>query len=147
MDCATLEYDPEFDSQFFDEKASDLCRRLLHKDRSKRYGSKGSKEIMSHPWFKGVDWDGIIADTIVPPFVPARDVNAASQSEIGNFAHSKDVSDSILSVEDDQLYKDWDWTSPRAYADEVMEVVLYERRTGQSLVPISDVSSCCCTII
>jgi len=147
MDAATLEYDPELDSQHFDEKAADLCRRLLHKDRNKRLGSNGSKEIMEHPWFKHVDWAGIIADTIPPPFVPARDVNAASQSEIGNFAHSKDVSDTVLTVDDESIYKEWDWTSPKAFAEEVMEVLIYERSTGISLVPISSTSSCCCAII
>ena len=147
MDSATLEYEPEFDSQHFDEKASDLCRRLLHKDRNKRFGSNGSKEIMLHPWFKGLDWEGIISDTVPPPFVPARDVNAASQSEIGNFAHSKEVSDTVLNVDDDNMYKDWNWTNPRAFADEVMEVLIYERRTGENLVPMSDASSCCCNIL
>lgn len=147
MDAATLEYAPDFDRQYFDDKAADLCRRLLHKDRNKRLGSNGSKEIMMHPWFKTVDWDGIIADTVPPPFVPAHDVNAASQSEIGNFAHSKEISDTVLNIEDENVYKDWNWTSPKAFAEEVMEVLIYERRTGVTLVPISVSSACCCTII
>jgi beta-adrenergic-receptor kinase len=94
-----------------------------------------------------VDWEGIITDIVPPPFVPARDVNAASQSEIGNFAHSKDASDTVLTEEDDTIYKDWNWTSPKAFADEVMEVLIYERRTGVELVPLSVTSSCCCAIV
>jgi hypothetical protein len=33
-------------------------------------GKFGMKPIMSHPWFKSIDWEKLEAKKIKPPFVP-----------------------------------------------------------------------------
>jgi hypothetical protein len=139
--------DPEFDPKYFDDDAADLCRRLLEKDETKRLGTTGCEEIMVHPWFNDVNWEMIISDRKKPPFIPLKDVNAASQSEIGNFAEDKAYQETILEEKDEEVYKDWDWTNPHAFAAEVIEFLIYERETGEPLIPLSQESLCCCNVL
>lgn len=147
IDCAILEMDPVLNPKYFDEDAADLCRKLLVKDETQRLGTNGCEEIMVHPWFRDVNWEMILSDRKKPPFIPPKDVNAASQSEIGNFAQGKAYHDTSLSEKDEDVYKDWDWTNPHAFAAEVIEFLIYERETGEPLIPLSQQSSCCCTIL
>jgi len=102
---------------------------------------------MVHPWFKEVNWEMILSDRKKPPYIPPKDVNAASQSEIGNFAEDKTYQETTISEKDEEVYKDWDWTNPHAFAAEVIEFLIYERETGEPIIPMSQQSSCCCTIL
>jgi len=147
IDFATLEMEPTFPAAKFEPNAADLCKKLLEKDEEKRLGYHGCSEIMCHPWFKEVKWDLIISDKFPPPYVPPKDVNAMSQSEIGQFAEDKAYQETVLTEKDERVYKDWDWTNPRAYATEVLEFLIYERKTGEPLVPHAQHASCCCTIL
>lgn len=142
VDYATLEFEPTFHRKLFDEPASDLCSQLLSKDPNKRLGRQGHEEIMRHPWFYNIDWDMVISDSEKPPFLPLKDINAGSQSEIGNFERS-----GVKLDKKDECYKDWDWVNPNAFAEEVMEMLIYERESGKPLTLMSDYNSCCCTIV
>lgn len=145
LDYATLNMEPSFESKKFTPTSIDLCKRLLEKDPNKRLGSNGCKEIMTHPWFDGLDWEMIISDRAIPPFQPLKDINAASQSEIGTFAEDKSA---IKLTDDDHgVYKEWDWTSDRVFATEVIDMLIYEREAGRPLVPLSDSSTCCCNVM
>ena len=143
VDCATLEMDPEFPPERFDSDAADLCRRLLDKDEKTRLGANSCEEIMAHPWFKNVNWESIITDHKRPPFVPAKDVNAASQSEIGQFTQDQQYQETVLDEKDDLVYKNWDWTNPHAFAAEVIEFLIFERESGHPLLPITHGGGCC----
>uniref|UniRef100_A0A7S2YEW8 G protein-coupled receptor kinase n=1 Tax=Entomoneis paludosa TaxID=265537 RepID=A0A7S2YEW8_9STRA len=147
IDCATLEMEPEFPKEFFEPDAKDLCMRLLEKDENVRLGTGGCEEIMAHPYFKNVNWEAIISDRKRPPFVPAKDVNAASQSEIGNFVEDKTYQETVLDERDEAFYRNWAWTNPRAYATEVIEFLIYERETGEPLLPIAQNAGCCCVVL
>jgi len=92
IDHATMEMNPIFPESIFDPDAADLCQRLLDKDENSRLGSKGCEQIMAHPWFKSCHWEAIISDKKSPPWIPPKDVNAASQSEIGTFGEDKKIS-------------------------------------------------------
>mmetsp|Transcript_23870 Transcript_23870/g.35256 ORF Transcript_23870/g.35256 Transcript_23870/m.35256 type:complete len:141 (+) Transcript_23870:1974-2396(+) len=138
--------DPFFDSAKYSDDAADLCRLLLDKDEKTRLGANGCKEIMAHPWFKDVNWEMIITDRKRPPYIPPKDVNAASQSEIGTFAEDKTFHETVLEEKDEEVYKNWDWTNPKAFDAEVIEFLIYERETGEPLLPIQPPSSCCCVI-
>jgi len=143
--------EPEFDPEIFAPDAADLCRRLMDKDPKLRLGAHGgSTEIMAHPWFESVDWEGIIKDSKKPPFLPPKDVNAASQHEIGNFAddNSKSLKDIAFDDADERAYESWDWVNPKAYYTEVLEFLIFERELGRPLLPetMSD-DLCCCSIL
>lgn len=147
IDMATLEMHPKFDHEAFDEDSADLCRLLLDKCEHTRLGTTGSSEIMTHAYFRPVDWEAILSDRMVPPFVPRKDVNAASQSEIGTFAEDKAFHQMVLDEKDEEVWKAWDFTNKHSFAAEVIEFLIYERETGRPLLPIQQGDSCCCTII
>lgn len=148
IDCATQEMDPEFSPEkFVDPNGADLCRRLLDKNHRTRLGANGCEEIMAHPWFKRVNWEDIISDRKRPPFTPPKDINVASRAEIGTFAEDKALQDIVIDEKDEELYKHWDWTNPKAFAAEVIEFLIYERTTGEPLLPIAQNGSCCCNVL
>lgn len=150
LDVAIREMEPEFNPDLFAPDAADLCRRLMDKDPKTRLGARGCEEIMAHPWFKSVDWEAIITDRSSPPTKPPKDVNAASQHEIGNFAddNSKASRDIVFNELDEKVYEDWDWTNPKAYATEVIEFLIHERDLGRPLLPESlSPDLCCCNIL
>lgn len=147
IDCATIEMHPVFDGDKFNEDAADICRRLLDKDDVTRLGINGCNDIRSHPYFGKLNWDDIISDRMRPPFIPLVDVNAASQSEIGTFLEDKTFQDTFLTEKDELMYDNWNFTNPKAFAEEVIEFLIYERTTGKPLLPIVHKSSCCCTIV
>ena len=138
---------PEFDSKHFNDDATDICRRLLDKNEKTRLGVNGCKEIMAHPWFRDVNWESIISDRKRPPFIPPKDVNAASQSEIGTFAEDKTFHETVLDEKDEAVYKDWDFTNSKAFEAEVLEFLIYERETGEPLLPLQANTGCCCVLL
>lgn len=54
--------DPDYDDRVFSPEAADLCARLLRRDPRKRAGcgDDGAAEILSHPFFSGVDIRALI---------------------------------------------------------------------------------------
>ena len=137
--------EPVLADKYFNDSASHLCRALLDKDPRSRLGRNGCDEIMAHPWFKPVKWDKIISDVEKPPFIPLRDINAASQSEIGTFAEDRNAPK--LDDKDNEIYKNWNWTNPKVFAAEVLEMLIYERDTGRPLIPLTAGGTCCCTVM
>lgn len=140
-----MHMDPSFESKKFDVASTDLCKRLLDKDPDVRLGANGCEEIMAHPWFKDTNWEDIQSDRQKPPFVPLKDINAASQSEIGVFAEDRNAP--RLADDDHNVYTDWDWASPRAFSAEVIDMLIYERETGRPLVPLTVGGTCCCSLM
>lgn len=142
IDCALLEMEPVLHPSKFDDELANLCKRLLDKNPETRLGNNGALDIMTHDWFKDIDWDLIISDKYPPPFIPAKDVNAYAQSDIGKFSEDK----TTITEEDDAMYKDWDFVNNNAYNDEVIEFLITERNLGKPLLP-PDHSSCNCCIV
>ena len=93
--------EPELPDAFFDPEAKDLCLRLLTKNEKERLGTNGCEEIMAHPWFKNMNWEAIVSDRKRPPYVPPKDVNAASQSEIGTFTEDKKYQECVIDEKDE----------------------------------------------
>ena len=53
------------------EDGKDIIRKLLTKDPNTRLGSMAdSLEVLSHPWFKGLDWSKLLERKLKAPFVP-----------------------------------------------------------------------------
>jgi len=147
LDCATLKMNPIYEPAIFDKNAADLCSRLLEKDENVRLGKNRCSEIMNHRYYQHMNWDAIISDRMKPPFIPSKDVNAASQSDIGTFATDKAWSDITIEPADEKIYKEWDWTSPKAFDAEVIEFLIHERRIGKPLLPKETPSSSCCSLL
>eukprot|EP00636_Phaeomonas_parva_P000110 CAMPEP_0118879884 /NCGR_PEP_ID=MMETSP1163-20130328/19561_1 /TAXON_ID=124430 /ORGANISM="Phaeomonas parva, Strain CCMP2877" /LENGTH=652 /DNA_ID=CAMNT_0006816131 /DNA_START=254 /DNA_END=2213 /DNA_ORIENTATION=- len=128
IDAAILEMEPDFYGHQ-DEDLIDICRKLLVRDPEKRLGANGAKEVLSHPWFKKLDYHAVEANQVAPPMRPPKDINAASQSEIGAFQDAGSAK-CELSEKDCRIYAEWGWTSPRAYQVEVIEYLDLEERCG-----------------
>ena len=67
----------------FDPISVDLIQRLLHPDPIKRLGNLqgGAQDIRRHPWFAGVDWNGLFRRTIMAPIQP----RVTHSGDCGNF--------------------------------------------------------------
>jgi serine/threonine protein kinase len=50
-------------------EAQDLLSKLLKKDPKERLGAENKQEIKSHPWFRDIDWDDVLAKKLDPPFL------------------------------------------------------------------------------
>lgn len=57
-----------------DPPSRHLITSLLTRDVSKRLGNLrgGASDVMSHPWFHGVDWSALLRKEIVAPIVPRQ---------------------------------------------------------------------------
>ena len=52
--------------------AKDIITKLLVKRQDQRFGAKGGfEEIKKHPFFEGIDFEGLLQKKIKPPFKPA----------------------------------------------------------------------------
>ncbi|XP_061357967.1 protein phosphatase 2C and cyclic nucleotide-binding/kinase domain-containing protein isoform X1 [Gastrolobium bilobum] len=51
----------------FSPEAVDLISKLLEVDENTRLGSQGTDSVKSHPWFNGVEWEGIRHHTFPVP--------------------------------------------------------------------------------
>jgi len=56
-------------TRHFSKYAKDLCHRLLQADLSRRLGNlkDGAKDVRTHSWFKGFDFEGILNRTLPAP--------------------------------------------------------------------------------
>jgi beta-adrenergic-receptor kinase len=124
IDLAIQEMEPDLESGGLDETTKDFLRKLLHKDGKTRLGSKGYRDIMLHPWFADVDFDSL--NQVQPPMTPPRDINMATQSEIGSFADDKQSRKIVLTEADHRHYESWLFISTRAFQEEVVEFLLME---------------------
>jgi hypothetical protein len=76
--------------------------------------------------YTAIDWDNISKSR--PPSKPARDINTATQSEIGNFDDDKNSKKIVLSDEDQKTYEKWDFISKRSFQEEVVDFYICEEK-------------------
>ena len=50
--------------------ALDLVNRLLQRKPEQRIGYNGIEEIISHPWFKNINWQKLEKKEIQAPYLP-----------------------------------------------------------------------------
>ena len=69
--------------------ARDVSRRLMHKDVTRRIGNLrgGSRDVVAHAWFAGVDWAATLRRETVPPVVP----NVSAADDTSNFDDYSDA--------------------------------------------------------
>jgi hypothetical protein len=74
-----------------------------------------------------IDWDHISKST--PPMKPsAKDINTATQSEIGSFQDEKISKKLILSEDDHKTYEKWEFLSKRSFQEEVVDFLTFEEK-------------------
>ncbi|ETW04788.1 AGC/GRK/BARK protein kinase, variant 1 [Aphanomyces invadans] len=140
-DMATLELTPSYDPKYFSPEATELLQKLLIRDPTKRLGARGADEVKKMKFFESVDWVQMENMAIPPPFVPERDINAASQADIGFFDPSV-IQGVKLSDSDQDLYKDWHFCSATAFQNEIVEFMEWEVKQGP-ITLVTHTNTCC----
>lgn len=61
-----------------------MASRLLQRDRSRRCGcgERGVAEVYEHPFFASIDWEGLLAMEVRPPFEPDMDTTPPARQQI-----------------------------------------------------------------
>jgi beta-adrenergic-receptor kinase len=126
IDLAVQEMDPFFDTEIFDPTTQDLISKLLMKDGRARLGANGSGEVMAHAYFDDINWEEYIHDLVPAPCLPRKDLNVASQSEIGYFGDDANAKKLELNEGDMELFAKWDYIRPAAFLEEVVQFMQYE---------------------
>ena len=126
IDAAVLEMNPDFSDSRFTPESISFCEALLSKDPNARLGIGGADEVMQHPFFSELSWDEIISDEMQPPTQPRRDLNMATQDEIGTFSDAKLAKKVELTKEDLDVFLNWDYVRPDALYDEAVKFMTYE---------------------
>mmetsp|Transcript_88843 Transcript_88843/g.265050 ORF Transcript_88843/g.265050 Transcript_88843/m.265050 type:complete len:361 (-) Transcript_88843:90-1172(-) len=93
----------------FDVKAKDLIKRLLTHDRAKRFGclKNGAEDIQKHKWYKGMDWEALLARSIPSPFIPQ--VRAPDDTSLfDRYPESTEGSAPAISAKDQDHFADFD---------------------------------------
>mmetsp|Transcript_1331 Transcript_1331/g.2158 ORF Transcript_1331/g.2158 Transcript_1331/m.2158 type:complete len:599 (-) Transcript_1331:316-2112(-) len=144
IDLAVQEMDPFFDPEIFDATTQDFCSKLLIKDGKTRLGANGPGEVMAHAYFDDINWDEHRYDLVPPPCVPRRDLNVASQSEIGTFGDDVNAKKLELTDADHEIFAKWDYIRPNAFLEEVVTFMQYEDLKGP--IKIIKPSPNCCSI-
>lgn len=93
----------------FDVKAKDLLKRLLTHDRAKRFGclKNGAEDIQKHKWYKGMDWELLLARRIKPTFIPGVK-SADDTSMFDRYPESTEASAPTISSKDQALFSDFE---------------------------------------
>ncbi|KAF0696390.1 Aste57867_12856 [Aphanomyces stellatus] len=140
-DMATLELTPSYDPKYFTPEATDMLQRLLIRDPAQRLGARGADEVKKMKFFETIDWVQMENMAVPPPFVPERDINAASQADIGFFDPSV-IQGVKLSDSDQDMYKDWHFCSATAFQSEIVEFMEWEVKQGP-ITLVTHSNSCC----
>mgnify|MGYP003386321579 FL=1 len=143
IDKAVKELEPPYAPELFNEEAANLIAGLLNKDGKERLGAKGAAEVMAHPFFSDVNWEEYEDDSIKPPCLPRKDLNYATQSEIGGFAPDVHVGDELTAT-DMEIFSQWNYTRPSAFLEEVVTFMKYEEELGP--IPVQPENSACCIV-
>ncbi|XP_059497641.1 ribosomal protein S6 kinase alpha-5-like isoform X2 [Stegostoma tigrinum] len=133
-----LQADPPIPSEI-SPAGRDLIQKLLIKDPKKRLGSgpKGASEIKRHSFFRGINWEDLVAKRIPAPFKPV----IRSEMDVGNFAEEftemdPTYSPASLPHSGDRIFKGYSFIAPS---------VLFARNavtSGDLDLELSEVGSC-----
>ena len=136
--------EPDWPS-YADPAAVSLLKELLAKDPAQRLGQGrgGAKAIMSHPFFASIDWGAI--NSIQPPIRPSREINMASQSDIGFFPDEAEYKKVVLSDQDHAHFKDWEFVSSKNYQMELVEFFVADDKAG-GRIRVDDGRDGCCSM-
>jgi serine/threonine protein kinase len=142
IDYAILNMEVEYPEKEFTEDSSDLISKLLDRNPKKRLGHGGAVTIKKHIFFQSINWGMLATGNVEPPFIPDRDINAASQDDIGEFTKSK----AELTPDDIQMFKAMDFTSSSNVQKEFVDFLQYEDEHGPVELQ-KEVDVGCCNVM
>lgn len=79
------------------DQCIDFIKKCLEKDPKKRIGLKGGlEEIISHPWFAGIDVDALLARKLKPEFKPTLSSNPMDVTNFDKMFTSDEAEVSVV---------------------------------------------------
>jgi serine/threonine protein kinase len=89
----------------FDDSSRSLIKHLLEPELSKRYGNlkNGVKDIKTHPFFKGMNWEKLLKQEVEAPFIP----EIKEDNVLKYYTTSPEIEDKAEPIsKDDDPFKD-----------------------------------------
>ena len=142
IDYATLNMEVEYADDHFTDESSDLISKLLDRNPKTRLGKQGAIEVKKHMFFNDINWGMLSNGDVEPPFTPNRDINAASQDDIGEFTKSK----AELTQEDVKMFEQMEFVSSPNVQKEFVQLLQYEYEHGPVELQ-QEVDVGCCTVM
>uniref|UniRef100_A0A4W3K6S4 protein kinase C n=1 Tax=Callorhinchus milii TaxID=7868 RepID=A0A4W3K6S4_CALMI len=104
--------------RFLSTEAIAVMRRLLRRNPERRLGSseRDAEEVKKQPFFREIDWEGLLSKKVKPPFVPT----IRNREDVSNFdeeftAEEPDLTPPreprVLSQKDQNMFKEFDYVS------------------------------------
>ncbi|XP_030649357.1 serine/threonine-protein kinase N1b [Chanos chanos] len=104
--------------RFLSTEAISIMRRLLRRNPDRRLGSseKDAEDVKKQPFFRSVDWEGLLQKRVPPPFVPM----VGDREDVSNFDQEFTTEAPTLtpprerrtlSRKDQDYFKDFDYVS------------------------------------
>ncbi|KAJ7986667.1 hypothetical protein DPEC_G00342260 [Dallia pectoralis] len=102
--------------KFLSTEAISIMRRLLRRNPERRLGAgeKDAEEVKKHPFFRNVDWDGLLSKKVRPAFIPV----IKDREDVSNFDEEFTSEAPILTppreprdltAKDQELFADFDY--------------------------------------
>ncbi|KAF7729151.1 Serine/threonine kinase [Apophysomyces ossiformis] len=93
-----------------------ICQRLLTRDPSRRLGGgeADAGEVKAHPFFRGVNWDDMLAKRVPPPFYPSSKGPLDFSNFDDEFTHEKPCltpSDTVMTHAEQQAFQAFSYTA------------------------------------
>ena len=100
----------------FSKSISDIVKKLLIVSQTKRLGNTkgGIHSIMTHKWFSGFDWEGLLEQTL-----PAKDIPIKSNLKNPEDAHMFEPWDPSMDLDSAKECKNWVPKLPDMYTQQV----------------------------
>uniref|UniRef100_A0A8C4ZXK4 Protein kinase N3 n=1 Tax=Gadus morhua TaxID=8049 RepID=A0A8C4ZXK4_GADMO len=104
--------------RFLTPGSEEVIQKLLQKDPEKRLGGGegDAQEVKRHNFFRGMDWNALLAKKLKPPFVPVIKTPEDVSNFDEEFTHLKPVltpphTPYVLSREEQDVFSDFDFSS------------------------------------
>ncbi|MBN3296021.1 PKN2 kinase, partial [Amia calva] len=104
--------------RFLSSTATSIMKKLLNKSPGKRLGAgkEDAEEVKKHPFFRSVDWPGLLEKKVMPPFIP----NIQGWEDVSNF--NKDFTSEapvltpsrkhrVLTEQEEEKFQDFGFTA------------------------------------
>jgi cGMP-dependent protein kinase len=111
---APLKFSDEFKQKPYAEQSISLITGLLQRNPGKRLGAglEGYTSLFDHAFFEGVDWDGLIARKVPPPYVPNRERYNEELENLRKSMFGRSLAVVEKEAEDEERKKGWEDPDP-----------------------------------
>ncbi|XP_066549750.1 serine/threonine-protein kinase N2-like [Amia ocellicauda] len=107
--------DPVPFPQHLSNEAVSVMTRLMSKNPAWRLGAgeRGAQDVMQHAFFRSVDWPGLEAQRVTPPFVPTVREHKDVGDDLTSEAPVLSLGSRVLSPEEQDLFQEFDFVADR----------------------------------